>query len=634
MLDNLPVVHWTTDPDLCFTSICGNGLRILDLQEDELVGQRLQDYFQTDDPEFQPILSHRRALKGESITFEQAWQDDIFEVFLAPLVDADGQVTGVRGLGLVVTAWRLSQQAQQRSEQQLKELFDSSPDAIFVEDYEGYVLDCNSAACQLHDLPAQTLIGSHVTELVPADIRDTVRRDFSKLVEGKWQEFESQSTTAAGRTIPVEVRVSRIHYGEQPALLLHVRDISKRKAVETKLEGAQQQVIQHERLRALGQMASGIAHEFNNALASILGYSELLLTQDENDNPEELREYLETINTVARDASHMVKRMSQFYRRGEEASHRDEAVNITELIEQVVSLTRPKWRDQARARGASITVTTHLQTCPLLTVNATEMRELFTNLIFNAADAIETRGRIALSAKVRKGNIELSISDDGRGMSDEVRRKCLEPFYTTKENKGTGLGLSIVYGIARRHGGTVEIHSREGSGTTITLRLPITVAGQKLSVDTVIMDRELKSHRILLVDDEQPVRQMYSKMLERSGHQVTTVATGEAALQQLAVDAPPFDVVITDRALPDMSGDQIAQEIKPRHPQLPFILLTGFGDMMKARGEHPEGIDTIVSKPTTAADLQAAIRSLSHPAEEPKLTRSSLAAQLANDTPS
>jgi len=249
-----------------------------------------------------------------------------------------------------------------------------------------------------------------------------------------------------------------------------------RRAVELagdKLQATQQQIIQQERLCALGQMASGIVHDFNNALAPILGYTELLFTVPETlDDKEKTMRYLKLMNTIAKDALNIVNRLRSFYRQRDE-NEIFSPVNLNQLVEQASKLTEPKWKGQAQSNGRTISIRTDLRQVPLILGNPSELRNVLTNLFFNAVDAIHREGTITICTHHDDEHVVLEISDTGCGMTDEVLQRCLVPFFTTKEESGTGLGLSIVHGIIGRHEGTIEIESEPDKGTTVIIRLPI-----------------------------------------------------------------------------------------------------------------------------------------------------------------
>jgi signal transduction histidine kinase/CheY-like chemotaxis protein len=372
----------------------------------------------------------------------------------------------------------------------------------------------------------------------------------------------------------------------------------------TELQQTQQQVIQQERLRALGQMASGIAHDFNNALAPIVAYTDLLLAEPRKlADLERTRSFLEMIQTAAEDATGVVRRLREFYRQRTSNEHVD-AVPLEDLIAQVVSLSQFRWKDQAQARGASITIKTDLQPGPPVAVNAADFREALTNLVFNAVDAMPEGGTLTISSRMGGDAAILEVRDTGLGMTEEVRLRCLEPFFTTKGEYGTGLGLGLVYGIVQRHQGTLEIESAPGAGTAIRLRLPIW-SQEEPAVTVPSPAGTAESLRILVVEDEPLVRRALVEYLAVDGHTVETAADGRSGLARFRVGT--FDLVLTDRALPEMSGDQVAAAVKRLAPEVPVIMVTGFGDLMNQHDERPVGIDLVVSKPVTLGALRTAI---------------------------
>ena len=370
------------------------------------------------------------------------------------------------------------------------------------------------------------------------------------------------------------------------------------------LQATQSEIIQRERMHALGRMANGIAHDFNNALAPILGFSELLLMKPETlQEPQKVRNYIEIIHTAAKDSAKVASRLREFYR------YRDEGevftpVVINDVVLQAISITQPRWKDQALAEGVNIDIRTEMGNVPTVPGNEAELREMLVNLIFNSIDAIPKRGTITIQTEVQGRWLVITVKDDGIGMSEEVKARCLEPFYSTKDDQGTGLGLGSVYGIVRRHEGEVDIQSEVGRGTSISVSLPLDKkarppeAPKPASVPGATL-------RILVVEDEPLVREVISVYLDEDKHQVTTAENGREGLEKFK--AGTFDLVMTDRAMPEMNGDQLAAEIKKLRPDQHIILLTGFGDLMAGAGEQPPGVDLVVSKPFTLATLRNAI---------------------------
>ena len=368
------------------------------------------------------------------------------------------------------------------------------------------------------------------------------------------------------------------------------------------LQSTQEEMIKQERLRALGLMAGGIAHDFNNALTMMLGYGELLHPWLERNGTEREVTYLDHIVAAARDATHVVSRLREFYRPAENNEIR-EPVNLNEVASRVVSLTSPKWKGSCRAEGIQIQVITSLAEVPPVAANAAEVREVLTNLIFNAVDAMPSGGTIIVSTEQRDGEVLISIADTGIGMTEEERERCLEPFFTTKGEHGTGLGLSVVYGIIQRHGGRIEIVSQKGIGTTFTICFSPTT--MQAVVSAPVRAKLNRALRVLIVDDQEVICELIAEQLSSDGHTCAIALRGDDALSLFRRDA--FDLVITDQSMPGMNGAQLSEAIKLLTRDVPIILLTGFGEEMQAAQNRPAGVDLVLGKPVSHADLRQAI---------------------------
>lgn len=378
------------------------------------------------------------------------------------------------------------------------------------------------------------------------------------------------------------------------------------------LKATQQQVIQQERLSAIGQMASGIAHDFNNTLTPILGFTELLLESDMLlDDKVEARRCLEMLRTSTKDAASVVSRLREFYRPAD-TDEEFPVVDLAKIVQQAVSLTEPKWRSQTQAQGVTIDVTVELKASPFVAGEESALREVLTNLIFNAVDAMPEGGRISLETSMEAGDAVIHVRDTGTGMSDAVRQRCLEPFFSTKGELGTGLGLSMVYGIVERHRGKLEIESAAGQGTTFIIRLPLADNSAPSVAVVADPDRPKSCLDILIVDDEPSILEVVSAYLRCDGHVVATAASGREALEKFQRNH--FDLVILDRVMPEMSGDQIARFIKQLNQNIPVIMLTGFGALIEVTGSQPQAVDVVLSKPVTMDALRTTIGRLLHAA--------------------
>ena len=385
------------------------------------------------------------------------------------------------------------------------------------------------------------------------------------------------------------------------------------------LRHTQATVLQQERLKALGQMASGIAHDVNNALSPVVGFSDLILKGDFGLNPAG-KKYLKYISTAGEDIAHIVARLREFYRTRED----DESLqrlNLNILTEQVVDMTRPRWRDIPQSNGLTIEVQTELASdMPKLAGIESEIREALTNLVLNAVDAMPKGGKITVCTRVLRQEsgskhprqVTVDISDTGMGMNEETRKRCLEPFFSTKGKRGTGLGLAMVYGVMERHEGNIEIQSELGKGTTFRLIFPVrTKLGENNEPEESYV--AIEPMKILCIDDEPLLRELVKQMLERDGHQVEACDSGQSGLDEFRIARErgnPFDLVITDLGMPYLDGRQVAKMLKQESPATPVILLTGWGAFMKGDGTTHANVDGILSKPPRSRELRETLARL------------------------
>jgi PAS domain S-box-containing protein len=376
------------------------------------------------------------------------------------------------------------------------------------------------------------------------------------------------------------------------------------------LRQTQKAVMQQERLLALGQMASGIAHDINNAISPVSLYTESLLQQEPGLSPR-ARGQLETIQRSIDDVAQTVARMREFYRQ-REPQMTLLPVDMNRLVPQVVDLTRARWSDMAQQRGIAIETRTELAPdLPSIMGADNEIREALTNLIFNAVDAMPNGGPLILRTRLmpERGVVQVEVVDGGIGMDEETRRRCLEPFFTTKGERGTGLGLAMVYGTMQRHSADCEIESAVGQGTTVRLSFAIPTqpaVGAAVSATASAVPPQ----RILIVDDDPLVLKSLRDTLEADGHGVTTADGGQAGIDAfLAARAQghPFPVVITDLGMPYVDGRKVSNAVKTAAPETILLLLTGWGQRLVADGDVPPHVDRVLSKPPKLRELREAL---------------------------
>ncbi len=378
------------------------------------------------------------------------------------------------------------------------------------------------------------------------------------------------------------------------------------------LRNTQQTVMQQERLRVLGQMASGIAHDINNAISPIMLYTDALLER-EPDLSAQARQSLQTIQQAVSDVAETVARMREFYRQRETPGEL-QPVQLNTLVMQLRDLTRARWETIPQQRGIVIEFTAELaeRLPPVLGVE-NEIREALINLIFNAVDAMPTGGGILIRTLAgAHGQACVEVTDFGAGMNEETRRRCLEPFFTTKGEQGTGLGLAMVYGVMQRHGGSIDIDSTPGSGTTVRLTFAVAEAtAARIAEPEDVVPTGL---HVLLVDDDPILLRSLREILEMDGHQIVAADSGQGGINAFRLSMEPngqhFSAVITDLGMPHVDGRAVAAAVKKASPGTPVILLTGWGERLLAQGRTIPHMDRVLSKPPRLRDLRKALREL------------------------
>lgn len=360
---------------------------------------------------------------------------------------------------------------------------------------------------------------------------------------------------------------------------------------------------QRHRMEALGRMTMGVAHDLNNLLSALLGHAELLQKRvEQREDADELGDSVQTIEQVAVDGAALVEKIQRYSRR--EGQSDFETLDLSALIEGCLTLTRPYWYNEPRRQGIAIELERDLHVTPPVSGVATELREVFVNLILNAVQAMPEGGRLTLRTGYDEGRgVRAEVEDTGTGMGADVREHIFEPFFTTKGERGSGMGLSVSYGIVQEHGGDIQVDSALGRGTRFTLFFPAAEeegAGEEAPEESAPTSRPA---RVLVVDDEKRVRSVLGKLLGLKGHTVKQATSGAEALA--LTENTGFDIVFTDYGMPAMNGRQLARALRRRAPYLPIVLLTGDTDL-EATGD----VDRVMSKPFTLDGLEAAIQEL------------------------
>ena len=509
------------------------------------------------------------------------------------------------------------------SEAKYRDLFESSPDAIFIEDENGNVLYVNPAASELHGISKDQLIGMNVIDLVPPDLRSEVQQDFFKLTGRDWQIVEGFSWTLDSMAIPVEIRSRRINYQGVPAILLNVRDITKRRLAEEKLRHQiecdkatiQAQLSQAQKLEAIGTLTGGIAHDFNNLLTIIQGNAQLAMMDVDTDNP--LHVMLKQIHTTSIRAANLTRQLLVFSRR---QPVQFSVVNLNEIIKNLLSMLQRLISEDIQFRTE---LNPRLWTCM---GDVTNLEQVIVNLVVNARDAMPHGG----SLKVRTDNMFLEeadqkklpsaklgnsvciiIEDSGCGMTETVLERIFDPFFTTKEaGKGTGLGLSAVYGIIKQHNGWIHVESDVNSGSRFEIYLPATSESHDESSepDTSMEKIAGNKERILLVEDDEGVRFYLNHILERNGYVVFQADSYRKAMSVFETENGKFDLVFSDVVLPDNSGIDLVETLLAHNPDLKVILGSGYTDEKSRIDAIQSRGFQFLQKPYFMVDLLRAIR--------------------------
>ena len=370
--------------------------------------------------------------------------------------------------------------------------------------------------------------------------------------------------------------------GQVTGVLGIARDITEQKEERERAARA-------DKLRALGQLASGVAHDFNNSLAAILGRAQLLRRQLKD---EALVRNLDIIQTAAEDAAATVRRIQTFARKA--PAKEFEVLDVGSLLNDAVEITRTRWQNEARLRGLEYEVTLDAKPGQNTYGSASELREVFVNLIVNAVDAMPEGGKLDVSSERENGHLRLKFADSGTGMPEDVRQKIFEPFFSTKGAHGTGLGLSVSYSIIERHEGTISVASEPGRGTVFTINLTAYDAERVEDSETNPLP-EQNSISILVVDDEEFVRETLADMLEAMGHRVVIAESGQQAIQRLGEG--DFELVFSDLAMPEMDGWETAREIRKRWPEMNIVLVTGYGPGTTPPAGEAQLVNAIIGKP-------------------------------------
>ena len=571
LTEQLPAVLWTTDGYLKFTSSSGSVLPKLGLDNNQVVGMSLQEFFQTDDPDYPPIASHFKALRGESVDYIYEFDGLTFHTYLEPLHNEEKQIIGVVGLALDIT-----DEIEATRKLELSQFtIDHSSNLIFWVDPDGSFQYVNEQAVKSLKRTKAQLDKASIFDVDPSMSTSNWEEFLDRCSREGQLTFETELTCADGSALPVEVLMNYFDVQGREFCCLFGRDITARRQMEEQLRLSQ-------KMDALGRLAGGVAHDFNNQLSGIIVAAELIENMD--DVPEDIRHYVELILIAAQHSSEITQQLLAFARKGESQV---EDVAVNHIVEEALQLLH-----LSLATGVEIRQSLCAEDL-FVSGEASQLQNAFLNMGLNSRDAMPDGGSLTFTTSreilaaplvgefggaVDAGPcVKIVISDTGSGMTPEVLEKAFDPFFTTKEaGKGTGLGLAAVRSIIVAHGGALNILSKPGQGTDITITLPL-IAHEDESPPVEEPEEEVLQHgHILVADDNDMIRDITRDLLERMGYQVTLAFDAKNALEVYGASPDKYDLVMLDMIMPRMTTPELFAEIRGIRDDARVLLISGY----------------------------------------------------------
>jgi len=497
---------------------------------------------------------------------------------------------------------RKSQQTLEDSKERYARLYDFAPVGYFTISEEGIILEANLKGAAMLGIERIDLIGNPLGLFITKEDQDIYYRYRNKVCKSKdMGSCELKMVRRNGALFYALLECEAVRdWGKNTTRYMTVMsDISERKEMEAAL-------LESEKLKSLGTITAGISHEFNNILAIIMSNAELL--ERDFKGGKESKKRLEAVINASDDGREIVKRMLMFSAEEQSTSHYV-LTDVRYLIKQVIDFAKPRWRDTARSEGINYHIDTEgIQETPEVFCNPVEWREVFTNLINNALDAMPDGGRISFSTESDENTVFVSVSDTGKGVSEDVKKKIFDPFFTTRKPRGTGLGMSVVYGIIKRHGGNIEVESTAGKGATCKVGIPI----QKDAVRRIVSSepvREVMARklRVLVVDDNVDMCEAISRLLTGDGHTVQTSYNGAEAIE--LAGKGDFDLVLCDLVMSKVSGYDVVRMLNKLEKRPKIGIVTGGRKKSVRFDEEGMKVDFILKKPFKHSELRLRVRS-------------------------
>jgi len=508
-----------------------------------------------------------------------------------------------------ISARKQVEEALQREKEFSKMIIETADVLIVTLDLEGKITLFNKKAEEVTGYTRSEVMGKDFIKVL---IQERYKADFAKMFKDILENKAVSPHDLIVLTKNGEERIIfsrgsplRNNEGKIIGLLGIGGDVTEMRKMEEKL-------IQSEKLRALGELSGGVAHDFNNMLTAILGRVELLKMNLESFSGKErrkisplLKQSLEVIEKAASDGAETVRRVQEFS--SMRADDKDFIhLDLNEVVNDALDFTRTRWKDEAELKGIKIQIKKELSPISSIMGKASELREVLTNLINNSLDAMPQGGRIKIKTFEEDKCVFLKVEDTGIGMPVDVMKRVFDPFYTTKGPKSTGLGMSLSYSIITRHQGTISVDSQEGKGTTFTIMIPTERVKKIEEGEFKEFSKKERKANILVIEDEEDIKNLLSDILTSDGHKVTTASDGKEGIEVFKKGS--FEIVFTDLGMPGMSGWEVASSIKKLCPEVIVIIITGWGIQHDKDKQKKSGVDMIVNKPFKLNHLLKLIR--------------------------
>ncbi len=477
-------------------------------------------------------------------------------------------------------------------------VLDAMPQGICILDTEGKIVRINRCLEKIQGEKLSEITGRSPAVLFqdPANFDKLLARALESDT-GHVEKTDVKLMNSTGDAYLADINLVRlVETGRSVGYLLVIEDITRKKAFSDK-------IIQSEKLAALGTMAGGVSHDFNNLLMAILGHIQLILPRIDD---EEIQRRLQNMEKAVYDGSNTVRRLQRFTERERDPKAAPSTIDIEEAVKDVVELTRPRWKNLMERSGRTIDIQMELQQNCLAAINASDLREILTNLLLNAIDAMPQGGIVTFCSHCQGEQVFLEVSDTGIGMSKDVAERIFDPFFTTKGIGNSGLGLSVSWSLISRYGGDIQVKSRPGKGATFIIRLARAQAAKSQLISKT--GEGTSSYRLLLVEDDPEILNLLRDMLRLKGHRVVAMSDGEKALE--LIDSSHFDLVLTDLGMPVISGWEVAKHAKAKNPNMPVVMITGWGAQYEDIDLASRGVDLMLAKPLSWDKLLSSIEKL------------------------